>query len=204
MKKGELFLVSSPSGGGKGTLVQALLKKLSNIGYSVSYTTRKIRDGEKPGREYNFVSKEEFELLIAENEFLEYAEVHGNYYGTSKSAVTEMLESGRDVILEIDVQGVEIVASNEIEAIGIFILPPNFDVLEERLRKRSTENDDALKVRLDNARREVKAVDLFDYVVLNDDLEEASLEICSIVMAERQKLDRQKAVIRDILNTFEK
>lgn len=199
---GAIFIITSPSGGGKGTLIKEILQRVANIGYSVSYTTRKMREGEINGQHYFFVSKEEFENLIEQDEFLEYAEVHGNYYGTSKTKVFEETAKGRDIILEIDVQGAEIIKQKLLEAIGIFILPPSFEVLQERLINRQTESVEDLAVRLKNSRSEVEEYKDFEYVVINEVVEKAVLELESIVLAERLKTKRQEDKIIKILQTF--
>lgn len=199
---GAIYIIASPSGGGKGTLIKEILQRVANIGYSVSYTTRKMREGEVHGQHYFFVSKEEFENLIKQDEFLEYAEVHGNYYGTSKTKVLEETEKGRDIILEIDVQGAEIIKQKLPEAIGIFILPPSFEVLKERLINRQTETVEDLAIRLKNSRSEVEEYKDFEYVVINEVVEKAVLELESIVLAERLKTKRQEDEIKKILQTF--
>ncbi len=200
--KGTVFIISSPSGGGKGTLIKEILQKVENIGYSVSYTTRKMREGEIHGQHYFFISKTEFENLIKNDEFLEYAEVHGNYYGTSKTQVLKDTEKGRDIILEIDVQGAEIIKPKLPEAVGIFILPPSFEVLRERLIARQTESDKELNLRLKNARTEVEQFIKFEYVLINEFVEKASNELQSIVLAERLKCNKQVTKIKTILETF--
>jgi guanylate kinase len=200
--KGTVFIISSPSGGGKGTLIKEILQRQENIGYSVSYTTRKMREGEVHGQHYFFISKAEFEQLILQNEFLEYAEVHGNYYGTSKTQVISETDKGNDIILEIDVQGAEIIQQKLPEAVGIFILPPSFPVLRERLINRQTESAEDLALRLANSRSEVEKYSEFDYVVINEFVEKATLELQSIVLAERLKTNKQTDKINFILDTF--
>ncbi len=200
--KGNLFIISSPSGGGKGTLIREVIKTVPNVGYSVSFTSREMRGGEENGKDYFFVEESEFERKIESGDFLEFARVHGNYYGTSKAQVEKEFVKGNDVILEIDVQGAEIVRRNVLNAVGIFILPPSFVVLKNRLAARNTETNETLRVRLDNARDEVKEVDHFEYAVINEDVERSSLELAAIFLAERQKRVRQTERIRDILNTF--
>ena len=199
---GILFIISSPSGGGKGTLIKEILKTVPNIGYSVSYTTRKIREGESDGRDYHFVSREEFAKLIESDEFLEYAEVHGNLYGTSQNQVRTDTGNGRDIILEIDVQGSESVKNKMPEAVGIFILPPSFEVLKERLTERNTETKFDLELRLKNAAREVLSHKDFDYVVINDEKHIAVEELKAVIIAERTKQVRQTGKIQDIINSF--
>ena len=200
---GNLIIISSPSGGGKGTLINRVLESSPEITLSISYTTRKIRPGEQHGREYFFVSKEEFEAMISEGQFLEHATVHGNYYGTSLRQVRDVMEKGRDIILEIDVQGAETIFSKMPEAVGIFILPPSYSVLESRLTKRGTEQSDEIKVRLTNSFTEIEKYPMFRYSVVNDDISKASGLIKGIIEAERSRTDRQLGVITDILRSFE-
>ena len=200
---GILFIISSPSGGGKGTLIKEILTSMDGIGYSVSYTTRKMREGEMHGRDYFFVSVEKFNELIEKNEFLEFAEVHGNFYGTSVNQVKTEIEMGRDVILEIDIQGADSIRKKIPEAVGIFILPPSFEVLKDRLVRRQTEGDADLAVRLRNAGDEVRHYNDFEYVVINDEKSVAASELRAIITAERLKQVRQTAKIDDIINTFD-
>ncbi len=201
--KGNLIIISSPSGGGKGTLIKEVLKNVPQIGYSVSYTTRSARAGEADGRDYFFVGVEEFTLLIEAGEFLEYAEVHGNFYGTSVKQVLAETGAGRDVILEIDVQGAENVRAKIPEAISIFILPPSFAVLRARLVARQTERPEDLAVRLRNSIDEVREFERFEYVVVNDEKETAAANLQSIIFAERQKRNRQTERLQAILDSFE-
>ncbi len=201
--KGKFFIITSPSGGGKGTLIKRVLPNIANLGYSVSYTTREIREGEINGVHYFFVSSEEFNDLIDKDEFLEYAEVHGNFYGTSKTQVENKTDEGKDIILEIDVQGAENVLKLMPQAIGVFILPPSFEILKKRLTERNTESIEDLTIRLNNAKTEVKEVFKFDYVVVNGEIEKAAEDLKAIILAERLKLDRQTLLIQDILSSFE-
>jgi len=203
MMKGNLFIISSPSGGGKGTLIEKLLEEVPNVSYSVSYTTRQARDGEENGKDYIFVSGDEFKRLIAEDEFIEYAVVHGNFYGTSRSKIEKETSEGKDVILEIDVQGARIIREKVPDAIGVFILPPSYEVLSRRLFERNTESGETLGVRLNNAKQEVKAFEDFDYVIINDEIENASSSLQTIFLAERRTRDRQIDEIRDILRSFD-
>ena len=154
--KGILFIISSLSGVGKGTLIREVLKTVPDVGYSISFTTRLPRAGEQHGREYFFVSREEFENLIEQGAFLEHALVHGNYYGTSRLQVEKELGKGRDVILEIDVQGAESIKNLLAESVGIFILPPSYQVLRQRLERRASEKQEDLRLRLRNSRGEVE------------------------------------------------
>ncbi len=201
---GNLFIISSPSGGGKGTLIREVLRIVPNIGYSISFTTRKIRVGEEHGKHYFFVGREEFENLIERGEFLEYAEVHGNFYGTSKTQVEKVTNDGRDVILEIDVQGANSIRAKMPKAVSIFILPPSFEVLKTRLVLRQTESDDELVVRLRNSRGEVEDYKDFDYIIINDEVKKATNDLKTAILAERLRKDRQLEKIETILETFEK
>jgi guanylate kinase len=200
---GNLIIISSPSGGGKGTLIKEILKTVPNIGYSVSYTTREMREGEENGREYFFVTREEFVKLINKDEFLEYAEVHSNFYGTSKSQVNKDIKAGRDVILEIDVQGAGNIVKNFPKAVSIFILPPSFEVLRARLTARATESNENLALRLNNSVDEVQKYSEFQYVVVNDVVSQAVRDLQTIITAERFKSIRQKQVVSDILDSFD-
>lgn len=201
--KGNLIIITSPSGGGKGTLITELMKRGVGIGYSVSYTTREMRPGEADGKDYSFIGITEFEQRIKEGEFLEYAKVHGNYYGTSRSRVEAQIAEGVDVILEIDVQGAADVLQSLPEAVSIFILPPSFEALAQRLRARNTENPEQLKLRLQNSFDEVHRYDEFEYVVINDNIADAVRRLESIIVGERQRRTRQTDAIKDILDSFD-
>jgi guanylate kinase len=200
--RGMLVVVSSPSGGGKGTLIRRVLKSVPDLGYSVSFTTRPRREGEVHGQHYFFVSPAEFEKLVGAGEFLEWAYVHGNRYGTSRMQVARELAEGRDIILEIDVQGAANVRQLEINAIGVFILPPSFEVLRARLIARGSENPADLAVRLRNARGEVERYTEFEYVVINDDAERAAGQLAAIIYAERARRERQEQAAQQVLSTF--
>ena len=202
--KGNLIIISSPSGGGKGTLIREVLEHVPDIGYSVSLTTRAPRFGEEDGKHYHFVTRERYEEAIAKNEFLEYAEVHGNLYGTSATQIEKITSTGFDVILEIDVQGAARVRQKVEGAISIFILPPSFEVLKARLTARATEGSEDLELRLRNSIDEVRQYKDFDYVVVNDDLPAASRKLGAVVLAERQRRNRQQAAVQGILNSFER
>lgn len=200
---GTLVIISSPSGGGKGTLVKEILARVPAIGFSVSYTTRPMRDGEEDGREYHFVSRDEFERRTEANVFLEYALVHGNYYGTSRAQVERETSAGRDIILEIDVQGAIQVLERFPDALSIFILPPSFAVLKERLAARGTESEESLDLRLRNSLQEVAEFGRFKYSVVNDDKEVAAAELQSIILADRQRSIRQTDRVQAILDSFD-
>ncbi|MEO8072348.1 MAG: guanylate kinase [Acidobacteriota bacterium] len=201
--KGNLIIISSPSGGGKGTLIKEVLKTVPAIGYSVSFTTRQMRSGEENGRDYFFVSKEKFKDLIEQGEFLEFAEVHGNFYGTSIKRVKAETELGRDIILEIDVQGGASVRRLMPEAVSIFILPPSYQVLERRLTARATEKQKDLNIRLRNSFGEIYRYAEFEYVVVNDDVTAAAAKLQTIILAERLKRIRQTEAIQVILDSFD-
>lgn len=200
---GNLIIISSPSGGGKGTLIKEVLKTVPSIGYSVSFTTRAMRGGETPGKDYFYVTRAEFEALIKEEALLEYAEVHGNFYGTSLNQVKTEIEAGRDIILEIDVQGAANVRTKIPEAVRVFILPPSFEVLAARLTARATENAADLTLRLRNSFSEISRCNEFEYVVINDEMARATVDLQTIIYADRLKRIRQAAAIKGILNSFE-
>lgn len=183
-------------------MIREVLRTVPNIGYSVSFTTRALRDGEIHGRDYFFVSPQEFEKLIENGEFLEYANVHGNFYGTSRTQVEKEINAGRDIILEIDVQGAESIQRLLPEAVGVFILPPSYQILRERLIRRQTESEANLTIRLENSRGEVKRYREFEYIVINDEVTKATLNLQSIILAERQRRERQEEDVRQILETF--
>lgn len=201
--KGNLIIISSPSGGGKGTLIKEVMEAIPDVGYSVSYTTRQPREGEEHGRHYYFVSHAEFQHHIDDDGFLEYAEVHGNRYGTSREQAARMTAEGKDVILEIDVQGADAVMKKVPSAVSIFILPPSFEVLKARLTTRATEGSDELALRLKNSYDEVIQYSKFQYVVVNDEVMAAARNLGAIILAERQRRDRQENLVRGILDSFD-
>ncbi len=184
-------------------MIKEVLKSVPRIGYSVSFTTRSMRHGEENGRDYYFVSNAEFDDLKSQGELLEFAEVHGNFYGTAIKQVTAEIENGHDIILEIDVKGAANVRRKMPSAVSIFILPPSFEVLERRLTSRATENIDDLRLRLLNSSGEVNRYDEFEYIVINDDVVNAAESLRMIILAERLKRIRQTEAIRDILNSFD-
>jgi guanylate kinase len=200
--RGMLVVVSSPSGGGKGTLIRRVLKTVPNLGYSVSHTTRARRPGEKHGQHYFFVTAEAFRAEVEAGGFLEWAEVHGNLYGTSHAQVERELSEGRDIILEIDVQGAASVRRLAPDAVSIFILPPSYEVLCQRLTGRGSEHPDNLALRLSNARGEVAHYKKFRYLVLNDEAERAALQLASIIYAERARCERQEQMAQRVIATF--
>jgi guanylate kinase len=201
--RGLLFIVSAPSGAGKTTLVERLVDETPRLKMSRSYTSRSIREGERDGVDYNFVSRARFEAMVASGEFLEWADVFGNLYGTSAADTEEILATGCDVVLVIDVQGARQVRSRDTEACTIFVMPPSLAVLEQRLRGRSKDDEGAIRRRLDTARREVAAFVDYDFLVINDELAAAVDRLRSIVMAERARLGRMRATARAIVETFQ-
>ncbi|MCA1564932.1 MAG: guanylate kinase [Acidobacteria bacterium] len=200
--RGILFVISSPSGGGKGTLIRRILTHMPRLGYSVSWTTRAPRQGEVDGREYHFVTPEDFMAARKRGEFLEWASVHGNFYATSLKVVERELAAGRDIVLEIDVQGAATLRRIGIEAVSVFIMPPSFEILRRRLTGRQSENSETLALRLQNSRGEVEHYREFDYVVLNDDVDRAATQLASIVYAERARRVRQERLAERVLATF--
>jgi len=187
MGKGLLFVVSGPSGTGKGTICKELLAR-TNVSLSVSMTTRKARNGEVDGLNYYFVSRKEFEDTIAQDGFLEYAEVYGNYYGTPQKAVLSKLEQGRDVVLEIDIQGALKIKEVYPKGIFIFILPPSMMELRKRITGRGSESPDAIDIRLGEALKEVSYIDKYDYCVVNDEVHKAVEKIIAIMNAEHSRV----------------
>jgi guanylate kinase len=202
--RGYLFIVSSPSGGGKTTLIRRLLAKPPGepLRFSVSHTTRPRRDGEGDGREYHFVSAADFEKMARAGEFLEHNEVHGNFYGTAKAEVLPRLAAGEDVILDIDVQGARDIRQAIPEAVSIFIVPSSVEELERRLRMRGLDGEDAIRKRLINAAKEIAQAEDFQYVIVNDDLDRAGLELESVVRAARLTPARQARVLERLRKDF--
>ncbi len=198
MSKGLLIVVSAPSGCGKGTLLAEVLKN-DNFYYSVSATTRAPREGEVNGVNYHFTSKEDFEKLIASGGVLEYARYCGNYYGTPRKAVEDKLAEGRDVILEIEVQGAMKIKQSCPEAVFVFILPPSVETLKERLEKRGTETADVIAKRVAEARGEIEKAYNYDYVIVNDDLDTAVSEFIKAVEAEKLTVKHSKDLIDRVL-----
>lgn len=194
MRQGNLFVVSAPSGAGKSTILKKLLPLLPGLAFSVSHTTRAPRPGEKSGREYHFVDRTAFTKMREEQIFLEWAEVHGNLYGTSRLAVLAQQALGIDLFLDIDVQGArQLREQHNTGAIFLFIAPPSWEELEQRLRGRGTDSAETVQLRLDNARREISDAGHYDYLIINDRLEAAVEDVKSIVIAERCKARRSRA-----------
>jgi guanylate kinase len=202
VRQGRLFVVSAPSGTGKTTLVERLVQQLADLVVSRSYTSRAPRPGEQDGVDYNYVTREQFEAMIARDEFLEWADVFGNYYGTGRQATGRLLDSGLDVVLVIDVQGAAQVRQRTPAAIAIFVLPPSSAALERRLRGRSKDPDDAIARRLEAARSEVSHYREYDYVVVNDEVGPCVDRLRSIVVAERLRRDAMAEEAEAVAATF--
>jgi guanylate kinase len=201
--RGLLFIVSAPSGAGKTTLVERLVEQVPRFRMSRSYTSRRARDGEIDGVDYNFVTRHRFEAMIAEQRFLEWADVFGNLYGTSGADTERLLEAGDDVVLVIDVQGARQVRSRGADAVTIFVMPPSYEVLVQRLRGRSKDTEAAIQQRLAVARDEVAAFRDYDYIVINDELASAVDRLRCIVLAERSRLGRMRPVAGEVVRTFD-
>ena len=199
---GRLFIVSAPSGTGKTTLVERLVRDMQGISMSRSYTSRPPRPGEADGVDYNFISRERFEAMIANGDLLEHAEVFGNWYGTGAAETRRTLAGGGDVVLVIDVQGARKVRNASFEHVGIFVLPPSFEILEDRLRRRSKDSEVQIQRRLAVAQQEVAAVAEYEYVVINDDVDSAVARLRAIVEAERSRLRAMQPQADAIIESF--
>jgi guanylate kinase len=197
-----VFIISAPSGSGKSTLVHRLLAHDKNLMFSVSYTTRRPRGKEIDGENYHFVSREDFEGMLANGEFLEHAEVFGNYYGTHRSVLEKARAAGKDLVLDIDVQGARQLEDQIPEAVTIFILAPSREILEQRLRARGEDRDDVIERRLREAAEEIRRYKDYDYVLINRDLCKSDDVLSAIVCAERVRRTRIEDRIRPILETF--
>lgn len=202
--RGRLFVVSAPSGTGKTTVAERLVGRLADIVLSRSYTSRVTRVGEQDGVDYHFVSRERFQSMIAAGEFLEWADVFGNFYGTCGPETERLLASGQDVVLVIDVQGAQQVRECGLSYVSVFVLPPSYPILEQRLRGRSKDSDGAIRRRLDVAASEVSSYHEYDYVIVNDELDAAVDALRAIVLAERARVNRMRPIADGILNTFPK
>ena len=203
MNEGLLVVISAPSGGGKGTILKELFAKDDNLVLSVSATTRSPRPGEEHGKQYYFLQKEEFEELISLGKMLEYAQYVGNYYGTPREPVEQWMAQGKDVVLEIEVQGGAQIKKLMPGCVSIFILPPSMEVLEKRLRDRGTEEDATVRKRLEKAREEIPHAKDYDYVVFNDRLEDAVEDLRAILRAEKRKYHRNETAVERVLEHAE-
>lgn len=199
MKRGELFVVAAPSGTGKTTLVRALMQRMPELKFSISYTTRPRRENERAGHDYHFIDKAEFERMIAAGEFLEHANVYGNFYGTSRQQVDAVLATGANMLLEIDWQGAQQIARAMPERRAIFILPPSREALEIRLRGRKTDTDEVIARRLRASIEDMSHWVEFDYAVINDDFERATTELQSIVSGAGEHLKRDRPEVKQLV-----
>ena len=197
-----VFIISAPSGSGKSTLVHRLFNSVSGLTFSISYTTRPPRSSETNGVDYIFIAREEFEARLAKGEFLEHAEVFGNYYGTHRGTLEQAVHAGKDLVLDIDVQGARQLKVAIPEAISIFVLPPSREVLEQRLRARSQDTEEVIQRRLKGAAEEVRNYTQYDYVLINRELEESAARLATIVKAERLRKTRMEEEVRPILESF--
>ncbi|GAB6117877.1 guanylate kinase [Thermoanaerobacter brockii subsp. lactiethylicus] len=197
-KKGLLIVLSGPSGAGKGTICKALMEKEKDLKLSISATTRQPRSGEIEGKNYFFKSEEEFEKMIENDSFLEWAKVYGHYYGTPKDFVLKNLDEGNDVVLEIDIQGALKIKEKFPEGVFIFILPPSMEELKNRIKKRGTETEEEIIKRFKSAYEELNYVSRYNYVVINDSVEEAVEKIKAIIIAEKCRVDRNKDLYLEI------
>lgn len=196
-----MFVVTGPSGCGKSSLIHQVMRDLRNVRFSVSHTTRPRRPSEQEGRDYHFIGRPEFERMIAKKQFVEWALVHGHYYGTSKKEIEEKGAIG-DLILDIDVQGARQIKSSPLPAVFVFILPPKYEELRKRLRDRGEDGPDIIDRRLRNAKREIRYYADFDYVIINNKLDRAVLELESVILSSRCRTDVRNAEIRSILKSF--
>ncbi len=201
-RRGLLFVVSAPSGTGKTTVAERLVQVVPDLALSRSYTSRPARAGESHGVDYNFITRARFEQMVAADAFLEWADVFGNLYGTCAADAEAELHAGRDLVLVIDVQGARQVRSRCPDTVGVFVLPPSFDILERRLRGRSADSEEAMQRRLRTARAEVAAFTEYDYVIVNDELEACVDRLRAIVLAERARLRSTRAAAERIVETF--
>jgi len=203
-RRGLLFIVSAPSGTGKTTLVERLVRVTPNLRMSRSYTSRPERAGERDGVDYNFITRDAFEAMVREGAFLEWADIYGNYYGTAAADTEQVLAGGEDLVLVIDVQGARQVRTRGLENIGVFVLPPSAAVLEQRLRGRSKDSEEQIGRRLEVACREVADATSYDYVVVNDEVEPCVDRLKAIVVAERARVRAMRADAEKIIGTFRK
>lgn len=200
MNKGRVFIISGPSGSGKDTVLKKIFEKCPDIAFSISSITRSMRPGEVEGEKYNFVSRERFISMIDNDELLEHNIFVGNYYGTPKAPVINCIENGKDMIIEVDVNGASQIRTKMPEAVSIFIMPPSLEVLKNRLQGRGTDSAEVIEKRLSEALREISSAKDYDYIVVNDDLETAVGDVVTIMSVDRFKTDRNIELINKILN----
>lgn len=199
MSKGSVFIISGPSGSGKDTLLKELFKKCPEIKFSISSITRAMREGEVEGEKYNFISRETFESMIANDQLLEYNSYVGNYYGTPKAPVMKAVENGENIIIEVDVNGAMQIRERLEDAISIFIMPPSFAELKRRLSRRGTEAVEVIEARMNSALDEIKRAVEYDYIVVNDDIEMAVEDIITVIKSQGLKLEKNIQIIDEVL-----
>ena len=199
MNKGRLFIISGPSGSGKDTVLNEVFKARCDIAFSISSITREMRKGETAGEKYNFISRDKFERMIKDDELLEYNVYLENYYGTPKAPVLECIENGKDMFVEVDVNGAEKIRKKIPQAVSIFIMPPSLKILEHRLSKRGTETQEIVNKRISEALSEIKRAVEYDYIVINDALEDAVEDVLKIIDADRLKTDRNIEFISNVV-----
>lgn len=202
MNKGKLYIISAPSGAGKTSLVKQLVVNLDLLCVSVSHTTRKAREGEVEGKDYFFTTVDEFKKMISAQDFLEHAQVFDNFYGTSQQSVNNLLNEGVDVILEIDWQGAQQVREMIPDSLSIFILPPSIEILQKRLENRGQDSQDIINRRMQDAVTEMRHYNEFDYLIVNDDFNEALTELTSVIVSQRLKTKRQQKKLMPLLETL--
>lgn len=199
MNKGNVIIISGPSGSGKDTILKEILKKLPDVFFSISSITRPMRENEREGEKYNFISKEQFLKMFFNDELLEYNEYVGNYYGTPRGPVEKATNEGRDAIIEVDVNGAAQIREKLSDTISIFVMPPSYDELEKRLRGRGTEKEEVIAERMSQAIDEIKRANEYEYIVVNDKLEDAIDDTISIILSNRLKLENKKDIILEVL-----
>ncbi len=199
MNKGRVFIISGPSGSGKDTVLKKVFEKLPEIAFSISSITRPMRSGEIEGEKYNFITREKFETMLKNDEFLEYNSFVGNYYGTPKTPVINCIENGKDMLIEVDVNGAAQIRQKIKDAVSVFIMPPSLEILKNRLCGRGTDSDDIVEKRFAEAVQEIARASEYDYIVVNNDIETAVDEFVSIIMSDRLKTDRNLNLINKVL-----
>ncbi|MBQ3817523.1 MAG: guanylate kinase [Clostridia bacterium] len=199
MSKGGVFVISGPSGSGKDTLLVKLFERMPELKFSISCITRAMRQGEKQGEKYNFISKQQFQQMLDKDEFLEHNSYVGNYYGTPKHPVLQAIEQGEDMVIEVDVNGAKQIREKLPEVVSIFIMPPSFEELKARLSGRGTESEAAVKERMENSLKEIERASEYDYIIINDDIDTAVRDIQSVILSNRLSLKRTRYIIDEVL-----